>query len=260
LSNVRSYCIITSFLLALSASSSVYKWQPGVYAPLPVRYADAASHHNNNHILSTGGRTNGIINTKHSHSSVHFILICCGWNFQSTNKELTFSIIGGSAAERQAVKDAANEWMKSVKGLKLTLVAGNVATADITFGFQHSPVPGGKIIASKSSQGDTVGQTVTYFDGSGYISHALVTIATSAFGSNLNTDQLKQIAMHEIGHTLGLGHANFKGDLMSPRINDELHAISKCDISGIISTNQWEGSASGNVVAQYNPQEDRVSC
>ena len=147
-------------------------------ALLPVIYADAASQHNNNYILSTGSRTSDIINTKHSHSTVHFILICCGWNFQSTNKELTFSIIGGSAAERQAVKDAANEWMNSVKGVKLTSVVGNTVAADITFGIQNSPVSGGKIIASKSSQGDTVGQTVTYFDGSGYISHALVTIAT----------------------------------------------------------------------------------
>jgi len=41
---------------------------------------------------------------------------------------------------------------------------------------------------------------------------------------------------------------------MSPRINDELHSTSKCDINGIISSNQWEGSASSTVVTQYHPQ------
>lgn len=262
MNSIQSYYIITLFLLVLSiSSSSVARWQPGDYVLLPVRYANAASHHNsNNSHIQPGDRTSDIINTKDPNPRSHFILICCGWNLLFTNKELTFRIIGGSAAERQAVNDAANTWMKSVNGLKLLSVIGNKGTADITVGFQHSPVSGSKIIAGKSSQGDTVGQTVTYFDGSGYISHTLVTIATSAFGGYLKTGQLKQIAMHEIGHTLGLGHANFKGDLMSPRINDESPTISKCDIDGIFDANHWDGSASGSIVTQYHPQQDRVNC
>ena len=87
-------------------------------------------------------------------------------------------------------------------------------------------------------------------------------IATSAFGNTFTTAQLKQIAMHEIGHTLGLGHANFNGDLMSPVINHESGAISKCDISGVFEANQQNlaGPSSVIPVTPSHPQQDHVNC
>ena len=66
--------------------------------------------------------------------------------------------------------------------------------------------------------------------------------------------------MHEIGHTLGLGHANFKGDLMSPVINQESGSISKCDISGVFDANQWKLAGSGVTLTPFHPQRDHVNC
>ena len=128
----------------------------------------------------------------------------------------------------------------------MTQVYGKKDIADIMVGFQIAPLMAAVYIGSKSSYGDTVGQTTTYFDGSGYINRVLVNIATSAFGNTFTTAQLKQIAMHEIGHILGLGHANFNGNLMSPVINHESGGISKCDISGVYQANQWNLAGSGS--------------
>jgi Matrixin len=253
------YGMIASFLFILSAASMLPR-QPNDYIFLPIRYAEASSHHHNNHTSPTSGHANNNSNIKHFHPPAHSILVCCAWNSQITNGELTYKTIGGNTAERQALNAAADTWMKSVKGLKLTQVSGKKSTADIIFGFQNSAASGSSTIGGKSSFGDTVGQTTTYFDGSGYVDRAFVNIATSAFGNSFTTAQLKQIVMHEIGHTLGLGHANFNGDLMSPVINHESGGISKCDISGVFEANQWNLAGSGTPVTPSHPQQDRVNC
>lgn len=64
--------------------------------------------------------------------------------------------------------------------------------------------------------------------------------------------------MHEIGHALGIGHANFKGDIMAPAINYEKVSISSCDVKGVFSTNEWNLVNSGT-----SPQplhQDHVNC
>jgi hypothetical protein len=86
-----------------------------------------------------------------------------------------------------------------------------------------------------------------------------VTIATAAFGNNIASSQLKQIAMHELGHTLGLGHANFRGDLMSPVINPGTDGISKCDINGVMHAEQWLAGAGVNGTPTL-PQVEQVNC
>jgi hypothetical protein len=64
--------------------------------------------------------------------------------------------------------------------------------------------------------------------------------------------------MHEIGHALGIGHANFKGDIMAPANNYEKVAISSCDVNAVSSANQWKLVNSGT--APEPPQLDHVNC
>lgn len=64
--------------------------------------------------------------------------------------------------------------------------------------------------------------------------------------------------MHEIGHALGIGHANFKGDIMAPAINYEKVTISSCDVNAVSSANQWRLANSGT--APQAPHLDHVNC
>ncbi|MFZ0555871.1 MAG: matrixin family metalloprotease, partial [Nitrososphaeraceae archaeon] len=43
--------------------------------------------------------------------------------------------------------------------------------------------------------------------------------------------------LHEIGHVLGLGHANFE-DLMNPLVTSDKDEISLCDVNGVLKTNE----------------------
>jgi len=64
--------------------------------------------------------------------------------------------------------------------------------------------------------------------------------------------------MHEIGHALGIGHANFIGDIMAPAINYEKVTISKCDVNAVLSANQWKFE--GSSTSPQPPQADHVEC
>jgi len=64
--------------------------------------------------------------------------------------------------------------------------------------------------------------------------------------------------LHEICHALGLGHANFVGDMTAPAVNYQTGAISKCDINAVLAANQWKLVDSGT--SSQPPHLDHVNC
>ncbi|MGD1838993.1 MAG: M57 family metalloprotease, partial [Nitrososphaeraceae archaeon] len=61
-----------------------------------------------------------------------------------------------------------------------------------------------------------------------------------AYGHTLDKKTLEHIIKHEIGHVLGLGHANFAENLMSANVEKIITEISECEIKGVKKANEWK--------------------
>jgi hypothetical protein len=210
--------------------------------------------------------------------------ICCSWDERLADGMLTYKIIEGEDEDeadnnedqdevsddtmsdsynsvtvlKKAVADAVNEWNTKIPNLKLTEVSSENDEDDADIEVQF--IEGFRAMIA--------GATMIRYDEDGFMNKATILLPIAAFyiehdsevfGVQYNPQKLKEIAIHEMGHALGLGHANFDGDIMSQRINSEARVnISECDINGVLQANHWK--LLNNDITPDNPTEDEVSC
>jgi Matrixin len=215
--------------------------------------------------------------------------ICCSWNERLADGMLTYKIIeevddddeddeknqddaeddtNGDIYDsvsdlRKAVADAINEWNTKIPNLNLVEMSSTSSEDDDS-----------KVGADIEVQfiegfgGIAAGATMISYDEDGFINKATILLPKAVFyiehdsqifAIQYDRQKLKEIATHEIGHALGLGHANFDADLMSQRLSSkETLNISQCDVDGVLQANQWKFINNDN--APDNPNEDEVSC
>jgi matrixin len=82
-------------------------------------------------------------------------------------------------------------------------------------------------------EGERSGQTDLQWDGEGHVTSGVITLATfDPKGQPLGVDDVRVMAIHEIGHLLGLDHSPDPGDIMyaQPKVRD----LSARDIATVL--------------------------
>ncbi len=166
------------------------------------------------------------------------IKICCTWGKDLADGILTYSIVGNVDAEKkEAVHDAIQDWDDKIESIKFVEVSGeqeNDNRPDIQIRF----VDDGDEF--KDEGPETAGNTKTRLDKSGFIDYNTIIIAEGGLGKIFDIKTIETIAKHEIGHALGLGHANFGSNLMTTKIESAAQVISSCELEAVRQANSWK--------------------
>ncbi len=173
----------------------------------------------------------------------HELALCCAWGKALEDGRLSYSLSAPDSASAEVIRQAVREWDISLPGLDLIERAAG-SPADITMTFQAEP-------------GRTEGQAVTSFTPGGLIRHVAVSIKGGQ--APANAGGLLQIAKHEFGHALGLGHANHEGNLMSEAVSPQPRPIEACAVSAVLEANRWRLAPDGLVLEPAaRPERPRV--
>ena len=151
--------------------------------------------------------------------------LCCAWGRSLADGQLTYSLSGADPATADVMRGAVRAWDEALGTIALIEVPATEKKIDIT-------------ITYTEGSGDSEGLAVTSFTRRGLIRHAELIV--DAPRAPAGAGAVEQITKHEVGHALGLRHANFEGDLMSPQVNPAPGPFSACDIAGVIEANRWQ--------------------
>lgn len=110
-------------------------------------------------------------------------------------------------------------------------------------------------ITIKKGGGNVAGSTKLSADSGGFIDAARLQISASSFGSPNTDATIKEIAVHELGHVVGLGHSTDPNDLMYPVLNG-VSTFGSCEVNGFNALySSWLGSSN-----PQQPTQSSVGC
>lgn len=188
------------------------------------------------------------------------VMICCTWGEKLKDGKLTYNIEGEVSAEKkEAVRDAIRDWDDMLNFVEFIEIpekdeAQQKEKPDIQIKFLKD----GSEFTEYGAE--TAGHTKTKLNKFGFIKFNLVTIAEGGLGKIFDKKTIETIAKHEIGHTLGLGHANFKSNLMTTKIDFAAETISQCELEAVQQANSWKFLAKDNNDVPRLSSTSKVIC
>jgi len=176
---------------------------------------------------------------------MNLLQICCAWSGKISDGVLEYRIIGEvDDNTKQLVRNAIKDWDLLIDNLVfLENMADDGADVNIDFSDNDEDADGEEYDFEGSV---AAGVTRLIFDDEGFIDNVDVTLSGGIFEYQFYDSALEQIARHEIGHVLGLGHANFVDSLMFESTHGGTESISACEINGVLAANHWKLVSGGD--------------
>jgi predicted Zn-dependent protease len=154
------------------------------------------------------------------------------WNPLSVNATLRAVAQWNEAVDRFAVNNSDYAYLSNLR-IEPQVYSQWKPGYDIYVNYTEAPISGSS---------DQVGLTQIYADSQNVITNCTVSLATHAsHGRALSENDLQNVALHELGHSLGLGHCNYTTDLMYAlyTIGDPPEEISTLDAYGVAIMFGW---------------------
>jgi predicted Zn-dependent protease len=165
------------------------------------------------------------------------IELCCSWDKQISDGILKFKLVNMNEEQSNKVREAFDSWNKQLTTVELVESNSQDQKTEIIVTLGEIDNRNANQLVRNAEAGETAAQSVNNLDRSGYITNARIILSDKIFNTDSDSDDnLYTVVLHEIGHALGLGHANFD-DLMNPLISHK-DEISVCDVNGVFRTNE----------------------
>jgi predicted Zn-dependent protease len=178
-------------------------------------------------------------NTDEDFEEQNTIQICCTWGHNMQDGILTYYIDAESSTKQQQEKvgSAIQEWDNKIDPLELKETS-NKKNGDILIEFQEE-------YDGNERAKRVLGQSINTFNNNGFIDRVQITVYRGTSEYTFDEDIIQRIVEHEMGHALGLGHANFDGNLMAEKVNDGTENVSECEVKAVLKANYWKLIANG---------------